>query len=161
MTIEEAPYRFGDLLALARVDWVRQMASVLNEHGYPDFRASDTSVVRLLRRRNTATIGEIGSRLGVTRQAARKVVTALARRGLVAEARDVRDARKVNVMLTDAGHAYADAVVDTVRQLNRALAVRVAEVDLASADAALRAAIVDPATRALADRIPRPNGIQC
>jgi DNA-binding MarR family transcriptional regulator len=152
----EVPYLFGDLLALARADWMRQMRARLAERGHAGYRASDTVIVRLLRRRRSATIGEIGMRLGITRQAARKLVNGLGERGIVAEARDEHDARKVNVTLTKAGHAYARAVIATVYELNHDVAGRLDAAQLAGADAALRAAIIDPRIRALADHVPPP-----
>lgn len=150
------PYLFGDLLALARLHWIRAMAAGLAERGYPDYRATDAVLVRLLRRRGSATITRIGDRLGITRQAARKLVDGLERRGYAAEERDPSDSRSINVRLTPAGEAYAAAVVAVLEHLNRELAVRVDAADLAAADAVLRATLVTEEARASAARIARP-----
>jgi hypothetical protein len=50
----------------------------------------------------------------VTRQAARKVADGLQRRGYITTARDTRDTRQVNVILTPAGHDYAKAVTAVI-----------------------------------------------
>jgi DNA-binding MarR family transcriptional regulator len=150
------PYLFGDLLALARAQWIRRMAEGLAEAGYPDYRATDAVLVRLLRRRGSVTIGRLGVRLGITRQAARKLVDRLERRGYASEARDQEDARSVKVRLTADGERYADAVIALVHTLNRELAERVTSDELATADAVLRATISDPDSRAAADRVVPP-----
>jgi DNA-binding MarR family transcriptional regulator len=150
-------YPFGDLLALARLDWVARMASEVAAAGHPGYRPTDAALVRLLRRRGSASIGAIGARLGVTRQAARKLVDGLERRGLAGEARDPADTRTINVSLTPAGEAYAAVVVAVIEQLNLELARRVGAADLAAADRVLRAAIVDPHTAARASALPPPE----
>lgn len=147
-------YPFGDLLALARQSWVGQMADGLRAMGYRDYRRSDAAAVRLLAR-GPASIGRLGEVLGVTRQAARKVVDGLERRGFAATARDDRDARQVNVFLTPEGAAYAEAVVAVIGRLNRDLVRRVDPADLAGADAVLRAVLADDRARRLAGCLAR------
>ncbi len=142
------PYLFGDLLALARRSWVGQMALRLERRGYTDYRRSDAAALRLLSR-EPVTIGMLGAALGITRQAARKLADALERRGYARTAPDVRDARRVNVLLTEAGREYARAIIEVVEELNRELAARVGADDLRAADVVLRAALdVDAARRA-------------
>jgi DNA-binding MarR family transcriptional regulator len=133
-----SPYLFGDLLALARARWIREMAEAVAQRGYLDYRATDAHLVRLLRRRSSVAISGIGSRLGVTRQAARKLVNGLERRGYAAEVGDEHDTRVVKVELTREGEAYADTVIEVIHTLNRQLAERVGTADLAVADAVLR-----------------------
>lgn len=149
-------YPFGDLLALARLDWVARMASELAAAGYPGYRPTDAALVRLLRRRGSASIGAVGARLGVTRQAARKLIDGLEQRGLASEARDPADTRTINVSLTSAGEAYAGVIVAVIEQLNDELAGRVSVEDLAAADRVLRAAIGDPHTQARASALRAP-----
>lgn len=150
-------YPFGDLLALARQSWIRQMAEGLRAMGYDDYRRSDPAVVRLLAR-GPVSIGRVGEALGVTRQAARKVVGVLERRGLATTERDDQDARQVNVVLTAEGMAYTEAVVAVIGRLNRDLARRVDPVALAGADAVLRAVLTDDHTRRIARRLTPPPG---
>jgi len=134
------PYLFGDLLALARQSWVRAMAAALAARGFADYRRSDAAALRMLARGPTA-VGRLGALLGVTRQAARKVVAGLEQRGYARLERDKRDSRRLNVVLTAAGEAYARAVVAVVEELNRDLCGRVDPDQLVAADTVLRAAI--------------------
>lgn len=150
-----SPYRFGDLLALARQSWITQMADGLAARGYGDYRRSDAAAVRMLQR-GPMSIGRLGVALGVTRQAARKVADGLERRGYATLARDEMDARQVNVELTSEGEAYADAVRSVIEKLNRAVARKVRPADLAVADAVLRAVLADVHTRRQAEFLGPP-----
>ncbi|MGH2856563.1 MAG: MarR family winged helix-turn-helix transcriptional regulator [Solirubrobacteraceae bacterium] len=149
------PYLFGDLLALARRSWVRQMADGLERAGFPDYRRSDAAIVRLLAR-GGLTVGRLGELIGVTRQAARKLADGLERRGYARTERDELDARKLLLSLTPQGVAYARAIVVTIDALGRELAERVAPEQLEAAEAVLRAAIVDPGDRRRVDRLVKP-----
>jgi DNA-binding MarR family transcriptional regulator len=148
-------YLFGDLLALARAAWVAEMRRRLGEAGYGEYHRSDAAVMRLLLAA-PSPIGRIGTVLGVTRQAARKIVDGLERRGYVTAVRDEVDARQLNAVLTVAGRRYAEAVVAVLEGLNRDLAGRTRPAELAAADSVLRAAILDPVAAARADRLVRP-----
>lgn len=150
-----SPYRFGDLLALARQSWVRQMAAGLARAGFADYRRSDAAVVRLLAR-EPLTVGRLGEVVGVTRQAARKLAKGLERRGYARTGSDDRDARKLIVALTPRGREYARAIVAMVDELNWELARRVGPERLAAADAVLRAAIADPRDSDRAGRLVDP-----
>jgi DNA-binding MarR family transcriptional regulator len=148
-------YRFGDLLALVREHWVRQMADRLAAAGHADYRRSDAALVRLLSR-GSRSVGEIGAALGVSRQAARKLVAGLERRGYASSAKDRDDARQLNVELTARGEAFAAAIIDAIEALNRRLARRVDPAQLLAADAALRAALPDRGARERAARLVAP-----
>lgn len=150
-----SPYRFGDLLALARQSWITQMSDGLAARGYSDYRRSDAAAVRMLRR-SPMSIGRLGVGLGVTRQAARKVAGGLEQRGLATLARDERDTRQVNVALTPEGESYADAVRSVIEQLNRAVTRKVRPADLAVADAVLRAVLADEHTERMAEFLGPP-----
>jgi DNA-binding MarR family transcriptional regulator len=149
-------YRFGDLLALARRSWVKRMESELAARGFREYRLSDAGSVRLLFAA-PRTVGELGELLRVTRQAARKVATNLEARGYATVAPDPKDARKLNVTLTEAGRAYGRAIAEVIASLNWALALHVAPEQLQAADAVLRAVIDDEALRAWAQTIPGPK----
>lgn len=136
----DAPHRFGDLLALARLSWVRQMSSGLAAMGYEEYRRSDAAVMRLLQR-GPISIGRLGDTMDVTRQAARKIVNSLERRGFAATSRDESDARQLNVLLTDDGASYATAVVAVIEFVNRELDERVDPADRAAAVRVLRTVI--------------------
>lgn len=150
-------YRFGDLLALARQSWIRQMAVGLEALGHDDYRPTDAAVLRRLQR-GPLSIGGLGHALGVTRQAARKVADGLHRRGLATLSRDDHDGRQVNVALTRRGEVYASAVVDVIDRLNRELRDRVDPADLAAADRVLRSVLDDAPTRARAAWLAPPGG---
>ncbi|OJV24663.1 MAG: hypothetical protein BGO26_19095 [Actinobacteria bacterium 69-20] len=152
----EPAYRFGDLLALARRDWVAQLAAGLAAAAYPDYRRSDAAVVRLLDR-GARPVGKLGDALGVTRQAARKIVTGLQRRGFAEARRGRDDARQLDVELTAEGRAYARVLTTVIDDLNRSLAERVTADQLAAADVVLRAVLTERSARALADRLPHPS----
>lgn len=132
------------------------MATRLEGRGYRDYRRSDAAVMRLLRHRGLS-IGELGAALGITRQAARKLTDGLERRGYARTEQDPRDSRRLNILLTNEGEAYAQAVVEVIQALNRELADRVDSDQLAAADTVLRAAL-DQDTRARAERrVTRPQ----
>ncbi|HEU0256523.1 MAG TPA: hypothetical protein VFQ96_01640 [Microbacteriaceae bacterium] len=150
------PYGFGDLLALARQSWVRELQAVLEGAGYADYRRSDALALRLLVPGPLA-VGRLGGALGVTRQAAKKVATGLAARGYAAILHDAHDGRQVNVVLTERGQRYAQAIADARRRLDAGLARRLAPGLLAAADTVLRTALFDERARSLAARIPRPR----
>ncbi len=150
------PYLFGDLLALARLSWVRQMADRLGRLGYADYRRSDAGALRMLYR-GPVSVGRLGTHLGVTRQAARKVIDGLEQRGFVRTERDAQDSRVLNVILTPSGAAYARAVIEVIHTLNFEFRQRVDPAHLATADLVLRAVIeTDSALAATAAQIPRP-----
>jgi DNA-binding MarR family transcriptional regulator len=135
-----ASYRFGDLLALARLNWVRQMAEGLAALGYDDYRRSDALVMRLLLR-EPVSIKRLGEATGVTRQAARKMADGLERRGFASMARAQSDARQTNITLTGAGAEYARAVVSVIERLNNEICARVDPADLAGASRVLHAVV--------------------
>jgi DNA-binding MarR family transcriptional regulator len=151
------PYLFGDLLALARLSWIRQMADRLGRLGYDDYRRSDPIAMRMLSRGPVA-VGRLGTELGVTRQAARKVIDGLEQRDFVRTERDARDSRVLNVILTPVGAAYARAIVGVIYDLNREFCERADPAELGAADAVLREVIaMDSSLPAAAARI-RPPG---
>ena len=151
-----SPYLFGDLLALARLSWVRQMASRLAQLGYPDYRRSDAVALRLMRR-GPVPVGRLGAELGVTRQAARKMAEGLEHRSYARTERDAHDSRVLNVVLTAAGTAYAQAIMEVIDALNREFCQRVDLAQLTAADSVLRAMIAgDAALRSAASAIRPP-----
>jgi len=148
-------YRFGDLLALTRQSWLGQMNDRLQRLGYADYRRSDAAALRTLFR-GPLPVGRLGTVLGVTRQAARKVADGLEQRGFATTERDSLDTRQLNVTLTPAGQDYARAITAVIEELNREVARRVSPAQLAGADAVLRAALFDDSARQRAGRVPRP-----
>jgi DNA-binding MarR family transcriptional regulator len=123
---------FGDVLALARERWVREMARRLAARGYDEYRRSDAFALRFLAMGPHA-LGEFAVPLRGSRQAARKIVTGLIERGYASLETDPEDARRRRVHLTRAGREYARAVTQTVNALNRELTSKVDPDDLATA----------------------------
>jgi DNA-binding MarR family transcriptional regulator len=134
------------------------MALCLEHLGYADYRRSDAGVLRLLSR-EPVTIGMLGAALGITRQAARKLADTLERRGYARTEPDTRDARRVNVLLTEEGRQYAQAIIGAMDGLNRELATRVGADDLRAADVVLRATLDGDAARRAEALVRRPQAV--
>ena len=152
-----ATYRFGDLLALTRQSWIGQMTSRLERRGYADYRRTDAAALRMLWQ-SPLPVGRLGTGLGVTRQAARKIADALEQRGYATAERDSRDTRQLNITLTPVGRDYARAVIAVTEELNKEVAARVSPAQLTAADTVLRAALFDASARERAGQLPRPPG---
>jgi DNA-binding MarR family transcriptional regulator len=116
------------------------MARRLGELGYEDYRPTDAAVFRRLLR-GPIPVGRLDEVLGASRQAARKVVEGLERRGYASTERDPEDARRVLVSLTPAGESYAEAVVVVIESLNAELVENVEPADLAAAGKVLLAVV--------------------
>jgi DNA-binding MarR family transcriptional regulator len=150
------PYRFGNLLALARKSWIEQVGERVREAGFPGYRRSDAAVLAYLLPRPLA-IGQLGEALGVTRQAARQLADGLAERGYASFGTDEADARRTLVILTPRGKSYGRAIWMAQDALNETVRSRVSEADLAAADAVLRAVFPDASSRQRIDeRMPPP-----
>jgi DNA-binding MarR family transcriptional regulator len=132
-----APKLFGDLLALARRNWVLEMTQRLEGLGYHDYRRSDAIILRWLRH-GPMPLGQLAETLGVSRQAARKLVDGLVVREFALVERDHGDARRLNVELTTYGREYAHNVVDVVTALNSELEGTLDPYDVVVAKAVLR-----------------------
>ena len=158
MAAESTPtYRFGDLVALARLSWVSEMTIRLERLGHRGFRRGDAAAMRVLWR-GPLPVGRLGAGLGVTRQAARKIADALEQRGYATAERDSRDTRQLNITLTPVGRDYARAVIAVTEELNQEVAARVSPAQLTAADTVLRAALFDASARERASQLPPPAG---
>jgi DNA-binding MarR family transcriptional regulator len=127
---------FGDLLAQARERWIRAMALRLGALGFHDYRRSDPLVMRSLRS-GEVSLGGLGVTLGVSRQAARKVVNGLVERGYAHVTTSTQDSRRRLVGLTPRGRDYLAAVVATLRELHDEVVHSVDPQQLAAAYAVL------------------------
>jgi DNA-binding MarR family transcriptional regulator len=152
------PYRFGSLLALARLSWVEQIQERMQQAGFPGYRRSDAGILGLLLQRPLA-IGQLGEALGVSRQAARQLADGLVERGYASFGIDQADSRRTLVVLTPNGQAYGRAIWMAQDALNETLRNRVSEADLAAADVVLRAVFPDgPSRQRVDERLPPPAG---
>jgi DNA-binding MarR family transcriptional regulator len=150
------PYRFGNLLALARRSWIEQVGERMQEAGFPGYRRSDAGILGLLLQQPLA-IGQLGEALGVSRQAARQLADGLVERGYASFGIDQADSRRTLVVLTPSGTAYGRAIWMAQDALNETVRNRVSEADLAAADAVLRAVFPDgPARQRVDERLPPP-----
>jgi DNA-binding MarR family transcriptional regulator len=113
------------------------MSRRLGELGYPDYRRSDAILLRWLRH-GPLPFSELAATLGVSRQAARKLVDGLTVRHFAVVERDRDDARRLNVALTEEGEDYAGHVLDVVTALNAKLDEHVDPYDLAIVKSVLR-----------------------
>jgi DNA-binding MarR family transcriptional regulator len=150
------PYRFGDLLALARRSWIREVRARMDESGFTGYRQSDAWMLRLLLRQPWA-IGQLGGAMGITRQAARQLADGMVGRGYATLRSDPDDARRTLVALTRRGQAYARAVSEAQGALNEALRRRVSSADLAAADRVLRAVFTADTRHRLDEWVPEPS----
>jgi DNA-binding MarR family transcriptional regulator len=151
------PYRFGNLLAVARRSWIEQIAAHMQEAGFPGYRRTDAGILALLLRQPLA-IGQLGEALRISRQAARQLADGLAERGYASFGTDQADARRTLVVLTPSGRAYGRAIWTAQDALNETVRSRVSEADLAAADAVLRAVFPDDqARRQVDERLPPPT----
>lgn len=124
MPHESQPLLLGDALALARAHWVQTMKARLARRGYEDYRRSDPLALRILARGPRA-LNEVAIPLHVSRQAARKVVDTLERRGYVEISSDPTDGRRRLVHLSARGITYHDEVVAAMGDLNDAVRANV------------------------------------
>jgi DNA-binding MarR family transcriptional regulator len=152
------PYRFGNLLALARLSWIEQIRERMREAGFPDYRRTDAGILAFLLQQPLA-IGQLGEALRISRQAARQLADGLVERGYATFGSDDADARRTLVVLTPRGKAYGRAIWTAQDALNETVRNRVSEADLAAADAVLRAVFPDDNARErVAERLPPPTG---
>jgi DNA-binding MarR family transcriptional regulator len=145
-----SPYRFGNLLALARRSWIEQVGERMQQAGFPGYRRTDAGVLARLLARPLA-IGQLGEALGISRQAARQLADGLVERGYATFGTDDSDARRTLVVLTRRGKAYGQAIWMAQAALNERVRSRVSEADLAAADAVLRAVFPDDGARQRVD----------
>lgn len=149
-------YRFGDLLALARHSWLQRLSLHVGQHGFSEVRRSDPVLMRILAR-GPQPVGQLGARLGTSRQAARKLADGLVARGYAELADDPEDARRRLVRLNDRGLAYQRALGEAAELLNREV-WRLSPGEIRGADAVLRAVLTEEDRRLADVAVPPPGG---
>jgi DNA-binding MarR family transcriptional regulator len=146
MTDDESPqYRFGDLLALARGSWIRQIRARAEAAGFGEYRRTDSFVLGLLSS-DALAIGELGQGIGISRQAARKIAGRLVDRGYADFVVDPDDGRRTLVVLTRRGTAYAKVVARAQDELNERIRSTTSADDLAAAARVLRSVFPTPSS---------------
>ena len=110
----------GPALRRAWVGYQQQLDDALSSAGFRDRAVPDGRILRMCRASET-TISGIGRELGVTRQAASKLVASLRARGYVTLRASSTDAREKVVRPTARATAYLDAHRRAVRTIDRRL----------------------------------------
>src|ERR671912_615042 len=122
------------LVSLAAAAANQHLLRRLHEDGYPGVRTSHGYVIQNLIN-ETPTVGELAGRLGVTQQAASKVVVEMEAMGLVTRVYDPSDSPVRRVTLTTHGQALLTAGRKARAALEQAVTAQVG--DLAAAKRAL------------------------
>src|SRR6185503_3809478 len=94
----------GILLALAYQEFVRELREAHAAQGFDDLGRSDGYVFRALAARAT-TVGELATRLGISKQGAAQIVDDMVARGYVRRRPDPTDGRAQLLSLTARGDA--------------------------------------------------------
>lgn len=97
---------------------IDELHATLVREGFHEIRPALGFVLLLLKTRR-ASIREIADTLGMSKQAASKIVQSMEETGLVARAVDEGDARVWQIGLTDRGREMLDVVERTYRELER------------------------------------------
>jgi DNA-binding MarR family transcriptional regulator len=118
------------LAALAGVATNQYLLRRLNEDGYAGIRTSHGYVIQNLID-ETPTVGELAARLGVTQQAASKVVVEMEGLGLVSREADVADSRVRRVTLTPNGEALLAAGRSARAELEQVVAADIGDLTVA------------------------------
>lgn len=119
----EGPRRLGAALRQAWVGYQLRLDREMAAAGFEDRRFPDAKVLRMCAGADPVTISDVGRRLGISRQAASKVVSELCERGYTVLERSPTDRREKVVRLTGlalellaAQWAAAETVEAQIRQ---------------------------------------------
>jgi DNA-binding MarR family transcriptional regulator len=121
MSARTQPVDLGILLALAYQEFVRELRAAHAAQGFDDLGRSDGYVFRALAVRAT-TVGELATRLGISKQGAAQIVDDMVGRGYVRRRPDPTDGRAQLLSLT----ARGDAALAAARRFHQAYERRLA-----------------------------------
>lgn len=148
----EALEEFRYLVLAAQREGARALAAGLKQHDLTPSQAEAIAVLRDAKR--SLTVREIGDRLVCEGGSPSRLISTLARKGLVSHAADATDGRATLVSLTPAGAEAAAAVARTERDLYAFLATVIDDAQLKAASDVLRGFVADlPTGMALQRRI--------
>jgi DNA-binding MarR family transcriptional regulator len=128
---EPARTDFGLLLARAFNAYVEHLHDQLATSGFLDLRPTFGLPLRALHR-EPRTLSELGVELGVSKQAAAKVVGELERRGLIERTPSPADGRATLLHLSPSGRSLVATAIDVGNQVEQDLAREIG--DAAAAD---------------------------
>jgi DNA-binding MarR family transcriptional regulator len=111
----------GGALRSAWVGYQRRLDEAMAAAGFPDRRQPDGRVLRLCARTGQMTASQIGRELGITRQGAGKIVSALHDRGYVTLESSPADGRERVITLTPEAFEYLAAQRAAARRIERDL----------------------------------------
>ena len=109
----------GASLRRAWVGYQMALDAEMTDAGFADRRLPDRRVLRLCAGADDVTISDIGRSMGISRQAASKIVAALGERGYVTVSVSVSDGREKIVTLTPRANEYLAAQRADARRVKR------------------------------------------
>ncbi|HLI45269.1 MAG TPA: MarR family transcriptional regulator [Acidimicrobiales bacterium] len=114
----DPPGRLGAALRRAWLGYQHRLDEEMRAAGFPGRRLSDARVLRLVAQSDAlTTAARIGRELGITRQAAAKIVASLRDRGYVTATSSASDGREKKVSLTARGREYLSTQQAAARRL--------------------------------------------
>jgi DNA-binding MarR family transcriptional regulator len=118
--------KLGSGLRSAWVGYQRRLDAELAAHGFTDRHFPDGRVLRICRKHPTS-ISEVGRELGITRQAAHKIVASLRARRFVTLRMSAANRSEKIVHLTPRAHEYLKAHRMAARRIERQLRAEVGD----------------------------------
>lgn len=109
----------GTSLRRAWVGYQMALDAEMAGAGFADRRLPDGRVLRLCARPDDVTISDIGRSMGISRQAASKIVGTLGERGYVTVSASAADGREKIVTLTPRANQYLAAQRAAARRIER------------------------------------------
>jgi DNA-binding MarR family transcriptional regulator len=134
---------FGLLLAQALNRYVEHLHRRLGEEGFTDLRPTFGLPLRALHAR-PRTLTELAGQLGVSKQAAAKVVGEMERRRLIERHPSPQDGRSTLLRLSTRGEALVSAAIEIGAAVERDLADRLGPRAAAGLRAGLERMVADP-----------------
>lgn len=117
---------FGLLFALAFRCYVDHLHAGLSERGFTPVRSAFGPVLRALRARET-TLTALAADLGVSKQAAGRIVDDMRDAGLVSQRSDPADGRARILALTERGEAMVNAAIAIATDYEQSLRAQLGE----------------------------------
>ena len=137
--ILESQLSLGDNLHRASRQWKHLLARGLRRYGYGDIRPSFAPVLLPLAKEDGLSIGELGRRTGLSKQAMTETIRLMEKRQLVRTCRDEQDSRVIRVHLAPRGKAFPLVASEVLAEIEGLLRRRLDESELQAMQRALEA----------------------